>query len=65
MLHNIFVRRKDEWVFEVSDSEGDSDSDSDGSDAENDAAWPDCTGLQFQDAVRDRYLRSQGWVDAN
>lgn len=63
VLHNIFVRRKDEWVFETTDSESDSDSVSD-SDDDDDAAWPDCSGLQFQDAVRDRYLRSQGWVAA-
>jgi hypothetical protein len=60
VLHNLYVRRKDEWVFEYSDS--DSDSDSDSSDRENDdEAWQDCSGLEFQDAIRDRYLRSQGW----
>lgn len=63
VLHNVYVRLKDEWVFEVSDSESQGESD-DNSGSDNDAAWPDCSGLQFQDAVRDRFLRSQGWVDA-
>jgi len=54
ILHNIYVKRKDEWEFEVSDSESDGDSDAE-DDGEED--WADCTGLEFQNAIRDRYLR--------
>jgi hypothetical protein len=59
ILHNVYVRRQDKWEFEASDSDSDSDSssESDGSDNE----WQDCSGFQFQNAIRDRYLRSQGW----
>ncbi len=63
MLHNIFVRLKDEWEFEDSD---DSDSDSSSSegeagDGENEAQ--DCSGACFQDAIRDRWLLANGWMD--
>jgi hypothetical protein len=62
VLHNIYVRRKDEWEFEVSDSDESDDSGSDSGDENDDANWADCSGLDFQNAVRDRYLRSTGWV---
>jgi hypothetical protein len=65
LLHNIFVRLKDEWEFEdVSDSD-DSSSDSSGSDAgaDEDNLANDCSGLQFQDAIRDRWLRANGWSE--
>jgi hypothetical protein len=66
VLHNIFVRLKDQWVFEDSDSESDSDSDSDsGSEGSaDDDGGADCSGLVFQNAIRDRFLRSRGWIDA-
>jgi hypothetical protein len=60
VLHNIYVRRKDEWEFEVSDSESENSSDNDD---DADASWLDCSGLVFQNAIRDRYLRAQGWTD--
>lgn len=64
LLHNIFVRLKDEWEFEdVSDSDdSSSDSSSDAGDDEDNLA-NDCSGLQFQDAIRDRWLRANGWSE--
>jgi hypothetical protein len=64
MLHNIFVRLKDEWEFEgVSDSDASgSDSDSDADDNEDNLA-NDCSGAQFQDAIRDRWLQANGWAE--
>jgi hypothetical protein len=65
MLHNIFVRLKDEWEFEdLSDSDdSSSDSSNDAGDDENNAN--DCSGVQFQDAIRDRWLRANGWSEEN
>ena len=63
MLHNIFVRLKDEWEFEdVSDSDA-SSSDSDSDAGEDDHIANDCSGAQFQDAIRDRWLRANGWAE--
>jgi hypothetical protein len=61
VLHNIYLRRKDEWEFEVSGSDSESGSDS-GADDDYDEVG-DCTGEVFQNAIRDRYLRSQGWTE--
>jgi hypothetical protein len=62
LLHNIFVRVKDQWVFENSDSDSDS-SDSSDEGSEDEDGSPECTGLIFQNAIRDRFLRGRGWVD--
>jgi hypothetical protein len=64
MLHNIFVRLKDEWEFEDSDSDSSSSSEHD--DADEDGGREevhDCSGADFQDAIRDRWLNANGWVD--
>ncbi len=65
MLHNIFVRLKDEWEFEgLSDEEGGSsggDSDSDAADDDGEQVQ-ECTGACFQDAIRDRWLLANGWI---
>jgi hypothetical protein len=62
MLHNIFVRLKDEWEFEDLSDSDDSNSDSDSVDGEENFSH-DCSGAQFQDAIRDRWLRSNGWAE--
>jgi hypothetical protein len=59
VLHNIYLRQKDEWEFEVSDSDSESDSGNSADDGYDQV--DDCSGFIFQDAIRDRYLRSQGW----
>jgi hypothetical protein len=63
VLHNIYLRLKDEWEFECSDSESSSSS-SENDDEGEDGEVVDCDGLIFQNAIRDRFLRSQGWIDA-
>jgi hypothetical protein len=60
MLHNIFVRLKDEWEFEASDDDSSSDDDSDEDGGRENSQ--DCTGVDFQDAIRDRWLAANGWV---
>ena len=59
MLHNIFVRLKDEWEFAGSSDDSSScDSDDANDDGEN---AQECTGAYFQDAIRDRWLLANGW----
>ena len=63
ILHNIFVRLKDEWEFQDSDSDNSSSS-SEGDEADDDGGREvnDCSGAHFQDAIRDRWLNANGWV---
>jgi hypothetical protein len=61
LLHNIFVRLKDEWEFEASDSDS-SSSEDDEADEDGEREVQDCSGATFQDAIRDRWLCANGWV---
>jgi hypothetical protein len=62
MLHNIFVRLKDEWEFDDVHEDEDSSSSSDSDDGVNEEA-ADCSGVCFQNSIRDRWLSANGWVD--
>jgi hypothetical protein len=63
MLHNIFVRLKDEWEFQDADSDSSSSEDDDADEDDERDDVQDCTGAHFQDAIRDRWLAANGWVD--
>jgi hypothetical protein len=63
VLHNVFVQLKDEWEFEEDGSSSSSSSDSSDSDAD-DAVVGDCSGAEFQAAIRDRWLRANDWGEA-
>jgi len=63
ILHNIFVRLKDEWEFQDSDIDNSSSSSEDDEADEDGREVNDCSGAHFQDAIRDRWLNANGWVD--
>jgi hypothetical protein len=65
VLHNIFVRLKDEWEFEDSDNSDSDSSSSEEAAGDGELEAQDCTGACFQDAIRDRWLVAHGWIDEN